>query len=126
MHHVLFLNENEIFGKQLIKPNEGDGTSPNFLAYLETYLIPISEITPIYIYAGDVGAFQGGNLSPLYKRVPGENIYLLATGLGNNPNDSILIVEATENGEVHIRPHSLNGNQMNAIESYTMEYWSIR
>jgi len=126
MHHVLFLNENEIFGKQLIKPNEGDGTSPNFLAYLETYLIPISKITPIYIYAGDVGAFQGGNLSPFYKRVPGEDIYLFATGLGNNPNDSILIVEVSENGEVHIRPHSLNGNQMNAIESYTMDYWSIR
>ncbi len=56
MHHVLFLEDAELNSKQLLKPNEGDGTSPNFLAYLETYLIPISKITPIYIYAGDVGA----------------------------------------------------------------------
>ena len=126
MHHVLFLNEDEIYGKQINKPNEGDGLSLDFLTFLDTDLTSISKNTPIYIYAGDVGAYQGGNLSPFYKRIPGQNIYLLATGLGNNPNDSILIVEATENGEVHIRPHSLNGNQMNAIESYTMEYWSIR
>ncbi len=123
MHHVLFLNEDEIHGKQLLKPNEGDGTSPDFLAYLKTNLIPLSKTTPIYIYAGDVGAFQGGNLSPLFKRVQNENIYLLATGLGNNPNDSILIVEANDSGDLNIYPLSLDGKEMNVIDSYNMEYW---
>jgi len=123
MHHVLFLSENEIHGKEIIKPNEGDGTSPDFLAYLETYLVPLSKTKPIYIYAGDVGAFQGGNLSPLYKRVQSEKIYLLATGLGNNPNDSILLVEANYSGEIIIKPISLDGKEMNAIDSYNMEYW---
>ncbi len=126
MHHVLFLDENEIYSKQLLKPNEGEGRSLDFLAFLETDLAPISKTTPIFIYAGDVGAFQGGNLSPFYKRIPGENIYLMATGLGSNPNDSILIVEANESGELNIHPLSLNGKEMNAIDSYTTEYWFYR
>jgi len=126
MHHVLFLNENEIYGKQIIKPNEGDGRSLGFLSFLENDLTPISKNVPIYIYAGDVGAFQGGNLSPFYKSIPDANIHLMATGIGNNQNDSILIVESDQSGEMQIQPLSLNGKEMNSIESYSIEYWTLR
>ena len=124
MHHVLYLEENEIYDKGIVKPNEGDGSSGNFLEYLNNYLIPLSETIPVYIYAGDVGAFEGGNLSPFYKKAQGKDVFFLGTGLGNNSNDSILIVEANDSGEISIYPFSLNGKKMNTIDTYNLEYWT--
>ncbi|MCD6425033.1 MAG: metallophosphoesterase [Anaerolineales bacterium] len=126
MHHLLFLEEGEIVGKQLLKPNEGDGRSVEFLAFLETELMPISKSIPVTLYAGDVGAFQGGNLSPLYKKFPDHNIVFLATGLGSNPYDSILMAEYIEDGSLDIQPLSLTGREMNAIDTYTFDYWLKR
>jgi hypothetical protein len=126
MHHLLFLEEEEIVSKQILKPNEGDGRSVEFWTFLETELIPISRSIPLTLYAGDVGAFQSGNLSPLYKKIPDNNIVFLATGLGNNQYDSILIAEYTEDGSLDIQPLSLTGREMDAIDTYTMDYWSRR
>ncbi len=123
MHHVLFLDEGEIFDNQLLKPNEGDGKSPGFLAFLETELIPISKTIPIYVYAGDVGAFQGGNLSPFYKKLADHNITFLTTGLGNNYYDSILVVETENNGLLNIQPVSLTGRNLKTIETFNIQYW---
>lgn len=123
MHHVLFLNEEEIYGKQHLKPNEGDGVSEAFQDFLESTLYPASKSIPIYVYAGDVGAFKPGNLSPLYKKPLDYNITFLATGLGNHQNDSILIVEADSNQDISITPFSLTGKKLKEIEAYDLEYW---
>ncbi len=123
MHHVLFLEDDELNSKQLLKPNEGNGRSLEFWTYVENELILVSEIVPIYIYAGDVGAFNGGNLSPLFKKMSEQNIFFMATGLGGNPSDSILIVEADPEGNLKFQPYSLTGKQMHAIETYTINYW---
>lgn len=123
MHHVLFLEEDEVYGKQLLKPNEGDGVSESFQVFLESTLYPISQTTPIYIYAGDVGAFKPGNLSPLYKRSPDHNVTFLATGLGNHQNDSILIIEEHAHEGISIKPYSLTGKAVKSIETYDFDYW---
>ena len=123
MHHVLFLEDDELNSKQLLKPNEGDGRSLEYWTYVEKELILVSETIPIYIYAGDVGAFNGGNLSPLFKKMSEQNIFFMATGLGGNSNDSILIVEADHEGYLKFQPYSLTGKQMHAIETYTINYW---
>ena len=126
MHHVLFLEGDEIIGKQLLKPNEGDGRSQFFWSFVLTTLVPESKSVPIYIYAGDVGAFQGSNLSPLYKQLVDENIFFLATGLGNNLTDSVLFVEDDGGGHLTIQPFSLTGKEMNTIENYSFQYWLDR
>jgi len=125
MHHVLFLDKEEIYSKPLLKPNEGDGSSKNFLNFIQSDLVDISNKVPIYIYAGDVGAFSGSNLSPLYKKNQSGNITFLATGLGGNQSDSILIVEHTPE-QLLIQPFSLTGRDMGKIEDYSLENWSKR
>jgi hypothetical protein len=124
MHHLLFLEENEVTGKQLLKPNEGDGRSQDFWDFLQSEIIPVSRSLPVYIYAGDVGAFQGSNLSPFYKKLPDNDVYFLATGLGNNASDSILIVDSSGEGPLNIQPFSLTGLEMDAIENYSFQEWS--
>ena len=123
MHHMLFLDEEEISGKQLLKPNEGDGTSASFQGFLQSTLYPISQSTPVYIYAGDVGAFDKGNLSPLYKTSADHQVTFYATGLGSHQNDSILIVEEGINHQLTITPFSLTGREMHPIEYYDFQYW---
>lgn len=123
MHHVLFLDEGEVSGKQLLKPNEGDGTSAAFHEFLQSTIYPISQSIPVYIYAGDVGAFSKGNLSPLYKKSPDYDVTFVATGIGNNKFDSILIVQEDPNGLLNISPFSLTGKSMNPIENYDFQYW---
>jgi hypothetical protein len=123
MHHLLFLDRQEVFSKQILKPNEGDGISEAFHDFVRSTLYPISETTPILIYAGDVGAFKPGNLSPLYKRDSDYNITYLATGLGNHQNDSILIIEEDPDQNLSITPFSLTGKGLKPIESYDFEYW---
>jgi hypothetical protein len=123
---MLFLEEDQILGKGSLKPNEGNGYSPEFRDFLEKWLIPLSRSFPIFIYAGDVGAFEQGNLSPLYEKIPGEDIFFLATGLGNNDHDSILYVVADDNGFPQIKPISLTGKDLNAIEYYSFDYWFTR
>ena len=123
MHHLLFLDEEEVYGKQHLKPNEGDGVSESFQDFLKSTLYQVSDSIPIFIYAGDVGAFKPGNLSPLYKQDPGHNITFLASGLGNHQNDSILIVEEDNDNYLVITPLSLTGNESKPIESYDFEYW---
>jgi hypothetical protein len=123
MHHVLFLKDDEIFGKQHLKPNEGDGTSKTFQDFLRSTLHPVSESIPIFVYAGDVGAYKPGNLSPLYKEDPKYDITYLATGLGNHQNDSILILEQNANLEFTITPFSLTGKELKPIETYDFQYW---
>jgi len=123
MHHVLFLDEAEVVGKQLLKPNEGDGISASFHDFLRSTLYPISQSIPVYIYAGDVGAFSKGNLSPLYKKSPANGVTFVATGLGNHQFDSILLVEEDLNHQLIISPFSLTGKEMNQIEYYDFQYW---
>ena len=123
MHHVLFLDEAEVVGKQLLKPNEGDGISASFHDFLRSTLYPISQSIPVYIYAGDVGAFSKGNLSPLYKKSPANGVTFVATGLGNHQFDSILLVEEDLNHQLTISPFSLTGKEMNPIEYYDFQYW---
>ena len=126
MHHVLFLEEEEILSKPLLKPNEADGNSPAFLEFVNSELVPVSATTPIYIYAGDVGAFEIGNLSPFYKKMPQANITFLATGLGGNQFDSILILDTAPDNSLIIQPFSLTGREMGKIEDYSLEEWSKR
>jgi hypothetical protein len=123
MHHVLFLEDDEIIGKQVIKPNEGDGFSETFHQLLADVIYPASELIPISIYAGDVGAFESGNLAPFYKRSESYNVQFFATGLGNNDTDSVLVVEETPTGEIFVTPFSLTGKAMHSIETYDFEYW---
>jgi hypothetical protein len=123
MHHVLFLDQDQIHDKSLLKPNEGDGSSIEFLTFIEDEIIPISEIMPVYIYAGDVGAIQGGNLSPLYIKHPDQPIFFLATGLGDYPEDSVIFVEGLENGQMLFTPIPLGGQSMDSIENYSFSNW---
>jgi len=123
MHHVLFLDEGEVSGKQLLKPNEGNGISTSFHDFLQSTIYPISQSLPVYIYAGDVGAFSKGNLSPLYKKSADHNVTFVATGLGNHEFDSILLVKEDLNHQLVISPYSLTGKKMKPIEYYDFQYW---
>ena len=126
MHHVLFLDQTQIHNKSLLKPNEGDGNSEEFLTFINEQLIPITELLPVYIYAGDVGAIQGGNLSPFYEQHPDHPVFFLATGLGDYPEDSVLFVQELDNSQISITPISLGDQTMQEIEDYNFSNWLKR
>jgi hypothetical protein len=126
MHHVLFLEDDEVMSKQLLKPNEGDGQAVGFLDFVRSELVNLSKEIPIIIYSGDVGAFDGGNLSPFYKKFTEGNIRFLATGLGGNPFDSVLLLEAIQDGGFSIQPFSLTDKIIGDIEDYSFQDWLLK
>ena len=82
---------------------------------------PAAALKPVYIFAGDVGAW-GGNLTPFYQPDAASGATLLATGVGDSPADSLLEVEVTSAGtEVSIFP--LDGQDFLPLVEFNLDYW---
>lgn len=119
-HKTLFL-EGE---PQLISQANAPCTYGTNYSELETELfIPAAQKKPLYLIAGDVGAF-GGNLSPFYYKNPDTNLYALALGLGDSPHDLLLQIDILPSSEIDLQIISIGGNEFSEIETYTPEYWT--
>jgi hypothetical protein len=122
LHHVIFLDEERLSNQQPSMPNQTCPPAVEFNTLLQDTLIPTSAVTPIYLYAGDVGAWSNNNLSPYYELIPNSNVTRVATGLAYSDGDSVLIVREID-GQLSIEPLSLTGKPMLPIETYNYQYW---
>ena len=123
MHKTFFFKNDRLFELKAEKagPNVWDcyGTG-NFSEIMQTIIQPAALQKPVYLFAGDVGAY--GNLSPYYEKLPGSSLTLVMTGLGDFPSDSGILV-TVKGDDVQLEAYSLTGNQMNPLPSYSPEYW---
>ena len=121
IHKVLFLNKSITSGAE---PNAYCRYGNNYIDLQDEILLPAAQRKPVYLIAGDVGAFDG-NLSPFYNKYPDANLYTLAIGLGDSPNDVLLQIDIHA-AEVDFKLIPIGGNQPSPLESYTPEYWATQ
>lgn len=93
--------------------DEGKG-SP--LTY-ETEVKPLLESldNPVYLFAGDIGAFDWGP-SLYHNQV--NNVTYIASGMGSGLEDNFLVVEVDSRKRVSFTVVSLNGEGLGELESY--------
>ncbi len=118
-HKVLFLDRSINLRE---KPNGNCKYGNNYIDLQDEILLPVAQKKPIYLIAGDVGAFDG-NLSPFYNKYPDTDLYTLAVGLGDSSNDMLLQIDIHVT-EVDFKILPIGGNQFSPIETYTPEYWA--
>ena len=125
MHKVIFIDQ---FPKLLdsenpqVKPNNGSiSCENNYLSLLENNFLPAAKIKPVYLIAGDTGAY-GGNFSPFYEKHPDAHLYMIATGIGDAPEDSVILI-SLEQSETRFDVISLSGKHFGPLETYNLSYW---
>jgi len=124
MHNVIFVNDPLLYesGSRLAAPNEWVCYDDNNYDELRTNIfLPAARIKPVYLFAGDVGAW-GGNLSPYYQKDPDANLTTITTGIGDTPQDSLLEVLVNKD-EVHFKVIGLGGQDPGPLEQYNLTYW---
>lgn len=123
MHKTFFFQNKVLAEKQdrMAGPNEWKcyGSKP-FRVLMDEVLIPAAAQKPIYLFAGDVGAW--GNLTPYYEQHPDVPLTMLMTGLGDTERDNILHVHVDESG-VTIESILLNGMASQPLEEFSPTYW---
>lgn len=96
-------------------PNTPD--SNNF--WLEVEPLLVASKKPVYIFAGDLGANH--TATPImYHHI--KNISYIASGMGQNKKDNIVIVHVSKDGEVDLELVALQGkkNSLGKLEDYKL------
>jgi hypothetical protein len=123
MHKTYFF-QNEVLAEKrspVAGPNEWKCYNSKFFRELmNDVLIPAAAQKPVYIFAGDVGAW--GNLTPYYEQNPDVSLTLLMTGLGDTDRDNILQVHVDES-QVTVKSILLNGLTPQSLEEFGPAYW---
>jgi len=123
-HKTIFMLD-EVLNKSKSKvamPNEwACYRESNYNDLRQQTLLSAAQKKPIYLFAGDVGAWDG-NLSPYYQEDAGGPLYTIATGIGDTPQDSVILVDV-QGDRVDFQVYSLTGQTMQPLESYNLEYW---
>jgi hypothetical protein len=123
MHKTLFF-ENKVLAEKkdrMIGPNEWTCyRSKTFRRLMNKVLIPAAAQKPVYLFAGDVGAW--GNLTPYYEQYPDVALTMLMTGLGDTEQDNILHVHV-DASQVTIESILLNGMAIQQPEEFGPTHW---
>jgi len=124
MHKVLFLNSPQIAQNphSLARPNDRDiFHGNNFDDVMNSLLVPSAKRKPLYLFAGDVGAF-GGNLSPFYHKDKRADIFMYAAGIGDHEDDVVFLVTNTGKN-VRVEPYRLMDGKILQLEDYSLQAW---
>lgn len=113
-HQVIWWSKNK-FSKS--KPNsiQNRAKEINYWSVIEPILKDTEK--PVYLFAGDVGAFskeyQKRDYIIEYSYFKEDNITYVATGMGGGIRDNFVIVDVLNDGSVKFRLIHLNGNNIN-------------
>lgn len=118
MHKLIYLDLELLLKKY---PNGACDFGSNYADLREEIFLPAAAQKPVYLFAGDVGAF-GGNFSPFYGQDGETQLYTLAAGLGDSPADVILQIDVADTLSINILP--LGGAEFAPLENYNLTYWS--
>ncbi|MHB8807979.1 MAG: metallophosphoesterase family protein [Anaerolineaceae bacterium] len=120
IHKLVFLENEDLMGR-------ANGTcdyGTNFSELRDELLLPASRVKPVYIFAGDVGAFDG-NLSPYYYQYPESNLFTIAVGVGDSEQDAFLRIDI-EKGSVQLNLMALKNGEFKEVANYTPDYWLLQ
>jgi hypothetical protein len=125
MHKVIFIEQfTELLESDnpQVKPNNGSITCENnYSSLLEKNFLPAARVKPVYLIAGDAGAY-GGNFSPFFEKYPDAALYTIATGIGDTPQDSVIII-SIDQSETKFDIISLAGKTFSPLATYNLAYW---
>jgi hypothetical protein len=125
MHKVIFIEQfPDLLDSEIpqVKPNNGSITcEKNYPSLLEKYFLPAASVKPVYLIAGDTGAY-GGNFSPFYEKHSDVPLYTIATGIGDTPQDTVLLI-SIDRAEISFEVVSLTDKTLNPLETYDRAYW---
>jgi hypothetical protein len=124
MHNVIFV-EDDILKKSknpAVAPNEWICYhNNNYQELRDLIFLPAARVKPVYLFAGDVGAWNG-NLSPFYQKDTEADLTLVAAGIGDTPLDVVLSV-AVNQEKVTFEVKSLTGLEFGPLEKYNLAFW---
>jgi len=121
-HNLIFLDCNEDLSN---RTNQKCKYGTNYEDLYQDILFPGAQKKPIFLIAGDVGAYGGFNLSPYYDKHPDADLFTLAVGLGDGEGDALLLLNCNSQG-VTFEIISLNNKIFKKIETYSPEYWKLQ
>ncbi len=123
MHKTLFFQNGILAARKnpMAGPNEWKCYgSKTFQQLMGEDLIPAAKRKPVYLFAGNVGAW--GNLTPYYEQRPDASLTMLMTGLGDTPQDNILHISVSQL-QVKVESILLNGMTVQPLEKFGPVYW---
>lgn len=109
VHQVIWQNPG--FTPQIIT-NDSENRAPTSEFYPNTIQALSQSETPVYLFAGDVGAIPNGSELTIHKY---KNIRFVASGMGGGKWDNVVDV-TVKNGKANVNIHYLNGNKPMNIE----------
>ncbi len=109
-HQVLWWEPDNIYQNVTLNSLAGRADTINFWNEIEPLFNGLSK--PVHMFAGDVGAFNTGS-EFMYHQY--ENITLIASGMGGNVRDNIIIIDVHEDASVSYRLIALNDPDINAL-----------
>ena len=118
-HQVLWWSPDNIFKNVDINSLDGRADTINYWKEVEPLFHSLS--VPVYLFAGDVGAFATGDEFMYYQY---DNITLIASGMGGEVRDNFVIVDVYSDARVSFRLIALNGDDIHAmghLEDYRLE-----
>ncbi len=109
-HQLLWWSPDNAYKNFTLNSLSGRADSINFWDEVEPLFRAIPNNT--YMFAGDVGAFPNG-FEFMYHTY--ENITFIASGMGGESRDNIVIADVMEDKTVSFRLIALNGDDINAL-----------
>ena len=126
LHKTLFFQNDYLFSRQKnwAMPNVWSCyNATNFKRIMEEKILPAAKKKPVYLFAGDVGAW--GNLSPYYERREDIPLTMVMTGIGDQATDSGILVTVGPK-DVQLQAYSLTGQDLPALETFNADYWNLK
>lgn len=117
-HQLLWWDSNNIYQNVILNSLADRDEQINFWTEVEPLFSALSN--PVYMFAGDVGAFNTGSEFMFHEY---DNISFIASGMGGEQRDNIIIVDVNEDNCVDFRLVALNGPILNALgnlKDYTL------
>jgi hypothetical protein len=109
-HQLLWWEEDNIYQNVVLNSLQGRAEVINYWAEVEPLFNGLDN--PVIMFAGDVGANPTGDEFVYHTY---DNITVIASGMGGNQRDNIVIVDVQRNKELRYRLIALNGDDINAL-----------
>ena len=109
-HQLLWWTPSNIYSE--VRPNSFAGRSDTVNFWTEIEPLFHSLENNVVFIAGDVGAFPNGS-EFMYDTY--DNITLIASGMGGEQRDNIVIADVYQSGAINYRLIALNGDDINAL-----------
>jgi len=109
-HQLLWWEPDNMYQNVILNSLAGRADTINFWSEVIPLFNHLS--SQIFMFAGDIGAFNTGNEFMFHRN---DNLILIGSGMGGGARDNIVIVDVHEDQSVSFRLIALNGSDINAL-----------